>query len=193
MIVTITPNPALDQFYWVERVNEPETALLTRANQTLSSPGGKGINVSVQLKALGVDSTTMGFIAGHMGHAIEHSLHAAKITTNFVWTDGETRTNVIVIVKGKEISPLEVNADGPIVSQMALRRFQKRFQTALKRHATLMFGGSLPPGVPDDFYLSMIKQAQDQGLKTLLYASGQTFNQACPQGAWIAKIGRAHV
>lgn len=187
MIVTVTPNPALDQFYWVDRVNDPQTALLTRAEQTLSSPGGKGINVSLQIKALGMDSTTMGFIAGYMGHAIEHSLHAAKITTNFVWTDGESRTNVIIIVKRQEASPLEVNADGPVVSEMALRRFSKRYQTALKRNATLMFGGSLPPGVPDDFYLTMIKKAQDKGLKTLLYASGEAFNLGCQCGPWIAK------
>lgn len=187
MIVTVTPNPAIDQIYWVDRINEPQKAMLTRAEQTMSCAGGKGINVSLLVNALGVDTITMGFIAGFLGHAVEHFLHAKKITTNFVWTDGETRTNVIVIEKGREIHPLEVNAQGPQVSSTALTWFMKRYLGILRRSDHLLFGGSLPPGVPDDFYQQLIAQAHDVKAKTALYASGEPFNQACQLGPWISK------
>jgi len=187
VIVTITPNPALDQFYWVDKILSPETALLTRANHTLSSAGGKGINVSVQLNYLGMETTTMGFIAGHMGHAVEHSLHEHNITTNFVWTDGETRANIIVIVDGKEVSPLEVNATGPQVSEMALNRFQKRFKNALLRCDYIMCGGSLAPGLDSDFYKTLIQKTMEKNVKVMLYASGDEFNHACELGPWMSK------
>lgn len=187
MIVTITPNPAIDQFYWVDEILMPETALLTRANDTLSSAGGKGINVSMQLNYLGMESTTMGFIAGYMGHAVEHSLHEHNITTNFVWTDGETRANVIVIVDDKEVSPIEVNATGPLVSEMALHRFQRRYQNALQRCDYLMCGGSLAPGLDVDFYKTLLTKAHDKNVKIMLYGSGDEFNHACELGPWMSK------
>ncbi len=187
MIVTITPNPAIDQFYWVDEILSPETALLTRANHTLSSAGGKGINVSMQLNYLGMETTTMGFIAGYMGHAVEHSLHERNITTNFVWTDGETRANVIVIADGKEVSPIEVNATGPQVSDMALHRFQKRYQNALLRCDYVMCGGSLAPGLDIDFYKRLLEKAHQKDAKTMLYASGDEFNHACELGPWMSK------
>lgn len=187
MIITITPNPAIDHFYWVNRINEPETALLTRATRTLSSPGGKGINVSVLLNHLGAQSTAMGFAAGFMGHALEYSLHAQKITTNFVWTDGETRTNVVVIVKGKETHPLEVNADGPMISEMARERFFKRFANALKRAEIFMLGGSLPLQLDLGFYEDLVGRIHAAGHRSVLYASGKAFAKACALGPWISK------
>jgi len=187
LIVTITPNPAIDQIYWVDKIRDAPNTLLTRASQTLACAGGKGINVSILLSALGVETITMGFVAGYMGHAIEHFLHGKKITTNFVWTDGETRTNVIVIEKDREVHPVEVNGLGPTVSATANAWFLKRYTTALKRTDRVMLGGSLPPGLPADFYRSLIRQAHDSKTKVALYCSGDAFTAACQEGPWISK------
>jgi 1-phosphofructokinase family hexose kinase len=187
VIVTVTPNPAIDQFYWVDEINEPDTALLTRANHSMSNAGGKGINISMLLKTLGADSTTMGFVAGYMGHAVEHYLHEKRISTNFAWTDGESRTNVVIIIKGKEISPLEVNADGPMISDTAQHRFLSRYQNALRRCESVILGGSLAPGLPSDFYKTLIQHAQQREIPAILFSSGDAFNQACELGPWIAK------
>lgn len=187
MIVTVTPNPAVDQIYWVDQINDAPAALLTRANQTLACAGGKGINVALLLSALGVETITMGFVAGYMGHAIEHFLHGRRITTNFVWTDGETRSNVIVIEKGREVHPVEVNGLGPTVSETALTWFKKRYATALKRADRVMLGGSLPPGLPMDFYRELTRQAHDAKTKIALYCSGDAFSAACQEGPWICK------
>jgi len=187
LIVTVTPNPAIDQFYWVDEIHDLDTALLTRATDTIQSAGGKGINISLLLKTLGIDSITMGFVAGYMGHAVEHQLHEKKVTTNFAWTDGETRTNVIVIVKGKEANPLEVNADGPDISSTAQHRFLKRYQSALRRSECVVLGGSLAPGLPPTFYKTLIEQGHQRGNRMVLFSSGESFNQACQLGPWITK------
>lgn len=187
MIVTITPNPAIDQINWVDQRHDAKSALLTRADKTRTSVGGKGINVSILLNRLGVETTAMGFTAGYTGHTIGHLLHAEKISTNFVWTDDESRTNVIIIEKGNEASPFEVNAQGPRISQTALKRFMRRYKNALRRTECVMYGGSLPPSLPADFYRELMRLAHTADAKTILYASGEPFAQACALGPWICK------
>ncbi len=187
MIITVTPNPTIDQIYWVDRVQDPGAALLTRARQTRSLPGGKGINVSVLLGRLGVESIAMGIIAGSTGKTIERLLHAEKVTTNFVWTNHESRTNVAIIEAGKEIHPFEVNAPGPAVSDSARERFMRRYRNALKRSSCVMLGGSLPPGLPEDFYRELIRLAHEAEVKTVFNASGTAFAAAYELGPWISK------
>jgi len=187
VIITVTPNPSIDQIYWVERLNQRTTALLTRADRTQASAGGKGVNVSVLLNRLGVETSAMGFIAGYKGHTLEDLLHAQKITTNFVWTDGESRTNAIIVEQGQETQPIEVNALGPVISKNALSRFMKRYANALRRSDCLMCGGSLPPGLEDDFYGQLLQAAHEKKIKTILYTSDVPFDRACQQGPWMVK------
>ncbi|MBR3772207.1 MAG: 1-phosphofructokinase, partial [Clostridium sp.] len=68
MIYTVTFNPSLDYIVTVEDFT------CGTVNRTLSEvifPGGKGLNVSMVLKNLGVESTALGFLAGFTGNQIE--------------------------------------------------------------------------------------------------------------------------
>ena len=76
MIVTVTLTPALDKTVILPdfRVNE-----VNRIQSLRLDPGGKGINVSKGLRALGVDSLATGILGGDTGRYIEKSLHEAGI------------------------------------------------------------------------------------------------------------------
>ena len=112
MIVTVTLNPAVDKMYWVEGLKMCDVAqeeFLTRATRSTTSAGGKGVNVSVFLSRLGMENVAMGFVGGHTGHVIVRDLRDEGVTTNFVWTHGETRVNVTLLQVGREYSPNLIN------------------------------------------------------------------------------------
>lgn len=187
MIVTVTLNPAIDQIYRVCRLPAPHEALLVRARQTLRAPGGKGINISLMLHRLGCATMAMGLVAGPSGQLLERLLHEAGITTNFVWTEGETRTNVTIVEDGREAHPLEVNAAGPHVAPAARDRFLRRYRNALKRAACFVLAGSLPPGLEPGFYRTLIQEADSQGVRVVLNVGGKAQEQAASLGPWLHK------
>ena len=112
MIVTVTMNPAVDRTVSIESLHRGG---LNRIQKAESDAGGKGINVSKTLKVLGADSTATGFLAGTAGKKIEEQLKIQGIQTDFLWIEGETRTNTKVQEIGGCVT--EFNEPGPEVSE----------------------------------------------------------------------------
>ena len=71
MIYTVTFNPSLD---YIVSVDDFKLGLTNRTSSELMLPGGKGINVSIVLKNLGIQSTALGFMAGFTGKEIARRL-----------------------------------------------------------------------------------------------------------------------
>lgn len=111
MIYTLTFNPSLDYIVYVENYHEGE---VNRASAAEIVPGGKGINVSLVLKNLGIDSVALGFVGGFVGEEIERLLAMQGIKTDFVHLVGNSRINV-KLKAGKET---EINASGPSIDKM---------------------------------------------------------------------------
>ncbi|MDE6273623.1 MAG: 1-phosphofructokinase, partial [Clostridiales bacterium] len=80
MVYTVTFNPAIDYIARVEKLTLGET---NRTYEETIHPGGKGINVSIVMRRLGVDSHALGFIGGFTGAAIKDMLRETGITTDF--------------------------------------------------------------------------------------------------------------
>ena len=80
MIYTITLNPALD---YILKHQTFKTGEINRSKQEIILPGGKGINVSIILKALEIDSQVLGYIAGFTGKEIEKEVQEYGIKTDF--------------------------------------------------------------------------------------------------------------
>ena len=92
MIYTVTFNPALDYVVWMDALRPGE---INRTQSEAIQYGGKGINVSTVLSALGVENVALGFLAGFTGRALEEGLHNLGIRTDFIWLpEGLTRINV---------------------------------------------------------------------------------------------------
>ena len=73
MIYTVTFNPSLD---YIVSVEDFKLGLTNRTSSELLLPGGKGINVSIVLKNLGIDNTALGFVAGFTGEEVIKRLRA---------------------------------------------------------------------------------------------------------------------
>ena len=82
MIITITLNAALDR---TQRIEHPlQVGKLNRAVSSHLEPGGKGINVSRAIKALGGSSIALGFSAGTNGRIMKDMLTAADIHLSLI-------------------------------------------------------------------------------------------------------------
>lgn len=109
MIYTLTLAPSLD---YVMECDSIKIGQINRSKNEEYYPGGKGINVSIVLKKLGMDSKALGFIGGFTGEYIKKSLNKMNISHEFVKVDGNSRINV----KIKGAVETAINGIGPRVS-----------------------------------------------------------------------------
>ena len=184
MIVTVTPNPSMDEAYLVPEFNPGRWF---RASSVERSPGGRGINVSHVLSQLGWESVATGFLAGHTGDFIQESLYRAGITTNFVNVAGENRTNTYVI---DEIGGLEtaITDVGPDVSPDAVDRFFWNLDKLLPRAECVLMGGSLPPGVPVDFFRDVTNRARQYNIPVFIDTFGPPLAEVLEALPTVVKI-----
>jgi len=186
MIITVTLSPAIDKVYWVDRLKIGEVtqeAFLTRAYRSSTSAGGKGINVSIMLARLGVESVAMGLVGGHTGHVVVRELRDENVTTNFVWAQEETRTNVTILERDREHIPIKVNEPGIRVTDIEMDRFLRRYKRIVHRASWVVLGGSLPDGASLDIYRDLAMIAKEAGARVVVTASGEPLTRslaACP-------------
>jgi 1-phosphofructokinase len=164
MIYTVTFNPALD---YVVKVENFQTGVVNRVYQENIFFGGKGINVSVVLKELGLDSVALGFTAGFTGAAIENGVAAMGITSDFIrLPDGMSRINV----KMKSQNETEINGQGPDISEEAIRKLFEKLEH-LEEGDVLILAGSIPNSLPEDIYEQIMARLMDKGIQIAVDAT----------------------
>lgn len=146
MIYTVTFNPAID---YIVRMPEFIAGATNRVNYEQVLGGGKGINVSIVLKNLGIDSTALGFISGFTGKEIIHQLHSFGCKSDFIeLPNGFSRINVKIKTNDEET---EVNGQGPDIPANAIEELFAKLDK-LTAGDTLVLAGSIPKTLPDDIY-----------------------------------------
>ena len=123
MIYTVTFNPAIDYVLWLDRLRPGKT---NRAVGEVYAPGGKGINVSMVLKNLGIPSVALGFAAGFTGDTVCTMLEARGIASDFIRIPGLSRVNV----KIKADVETEINGRGPDVPEEAFAQLVQNFRAS---------------------------------------------------------------
>lgn len=183
MLITITPNPVLDKTITVPQITFNE---VLRAVSTREDFGGKGFNVSRALKAMGMESLAMGFIGGTTGRKLEKGLENLGIATDMVTIDAETRTNIVISAAESE-HYIKVNEAGPPLHPKDMRQLFERIKRRVKHGDLCALCGSLPPGVPDDFYAELIILIQNCGAKTFLDTSGMALQAGLAARPFLVK------
>lgn len=145
MIYTVTFNPSLD---YIVAVDNFEVGMTNRTSEEQLYAGGKGINVSIVLKNLEIDSTALGFVAGFTGEEIIRRVKNAGIKADFISIkNGISRINV----KLKSIEGTEINGLGPVIDRESISKLEKKLDT-LTKGDTLVLAGSIPASLPNDTY-----------------------------------------
>lgn len=180
MIYTVTLNPSLDYFVTVENF------VLGKTNRTASEqmiPGGKGLNVSMVLKNLGMESTALGFVAGFVGREIVSSMNTMDIESKWIMLEeGNSRINV----KIKNIEGTEINGKGPEVPKAKLEQMMDIVK-AMKAGDYLVLAGSIPSSMPDSIYKDMMASVVDKGVEVIVDATGELLMQVLAYKPFLIK------
>lgn len=164
MIYTITFNPALD---YVVKVEDFKVGNLNRTSYEETYAGGKGINVSMVLKNLGIDSVVLGYIAGFTGDEIEKRVNDWGCKSDFIrLTNGMSRINV----KLKSNEETEINGSGPEINKDALNMLYDKLDK-LTSEDILVLAGSIPNTLPKDIYENIMKRLKDKNIKFVVDAT----------------------
>ena len=164
MVYTVTFNPAID---YVVHTGEMKLGMTNRSEREEMYFGGKGINVSIVLRELGVDSKALGFTAGFTGEAIEKGLADMGIDTDFVRLEnGNSRINV----KIKSEEETELNGQGPDIDDDAVAALFEKLE-ALRDGDTLVLAGSIPSSLPSDIYERILAKLAGRDIRTVVDAT----------------------
>lgn len=171
MIITLTPNPAVDQTIFLDRLKLGE---VNRFRESQLDPAGKGINASRMADRLGWPTIAFGFLAGEIGLIVERALDAEGVQHHFVRVSGQTRINVTVLEEASRTGT-SFYGPGPPVDRESVARLDELLQFWLQAGRVLVLAGSLPPGMAVDTYRTCIRRAHAQGVKTILDTQGEPF------------------
>jgi 1-phosphofructokinase len=168
VIITLTPNPAVDQTIWVDR---PSAGEVNRFARSQLDPAGKGINVSRVAHRLGWPTIAFGFLGGEVGLLAEHALDREGVQHGFIRVEGQTRLNLTVVDEASGQATSFYGAGSP-VSVVAQRELEATLLFWLQSGRVLVLAGSLPPGMPDDTYARYVRLARTSGVRVILDADG---------------------
>ncbi|MGI6368518.1 MAG: 1-phosphofructokinase [Anaerolineae bacterium] len=183
MIITVTLNPSLDRTLHFGSVR---WGAVNRASRSSLDLSGKGVNVSIALRQLGHPSLLMGLAAGAFGRLLVDGLVERGYACSFVFTEGETRSNVTVIDDGSGLVS-KLNEAGPAVSEEALAALDEQLAARVSPGDLVVLAGSLPPGAPPDTYARLAATVQGVGGKVVLDSSGRALANGCRQRPWLVK------
>ena len=168
MIYTVTLNPSLDRTLSVKELNP---GALHRARLVREDLGGKGINVSRSLRALGIPSRILGFAGGWSGAALRAGLLAEEFDASFVEVGSEIRQNITLLDENSG-QYTKINELGPEVQMQHISALEEQIDRIAQPGDLWAFCGSLPPGAPLDLYGRLIRQVQNSEGLAFLDTSG---------------------
>lgn len=185
-ILTLTVNPALDVSTSTEQVVSVHKL---RCGSSRVDPGGGGVNVSRVIQRLGGRTLAMYTAGGPVGEAYRRLIEAERIPSLVVPIQGSTRQNFTVdetstgkqfrfVLEGPELSETEWSVCLDLVVQ------------AVPVGGYVVASGSLPPGVPEDFYARVVRLTREGGARCIVDTSGPALAAALAEGVFLVKPSR---
>lgn len=171
MIVTFTPNPAVDKTLLVAALRHGS---VNRCRESHLDPGGKGINAARVVHRLGRATMALTVVGGHIGRLLEGGLREEGVATEVVRVPEETRLNVILVDEATGAST-RVWDRGAAVPESSAAEVGAMVRRWIPRARVLLCAGTLPPGMPSDAYAAMLEEAAQAGVRTMLDSDGESF------------------
>lgn len=180
MIYTVTFNPSLD---YIVSVRNFEEGSVNRVSDEMILPGGKGINVSIVLNNLEMESHLLGFIAGFTGKEIERMVSDDGCISEFIKVDnGFSRINV----KMRSEKESEINGIGPAISNSEMTQLLDKLDK-LKEGDVLVLAGSIPASIPDTIYYDIMKMLSDRKIMIVVDATKDLLLNVLPLHPFLIK------
>jgi 6-phosphofructokinase 2 len=182
-IVTMTVNPAIDKSSSVAHVTAERKLYCTPPR---FEPGGGGVNVSRAIKKLGGESLLLYPAGGLTGDRLKELLDREGLNHRPLPIGGLIRESLVVMEEstGRQY---RFGMPGPEFKQQEWEQFLTALSNVEPAHDFLVASGSLPPGVPDDFYARMARVGKERGAKVIIDGSGEAMKRALMEGVYLIK------
>jgi 1-phosphofructokinase len=179
MIVTVTPNPSIDR---TVTLGTPLTrGTVHRVTRATTEPGGKGVNVARALTLAGLDAVAV--LPAADTDPIVAALQAAGVTFRCVPVTGVVRTNLAITESDGTTTKL--NEPGAALDESARNALTRAVVDAAAAASWVVLSGSLPPGMPDDWYAEVVATLAPAACRIAVDTSER------PLDALAASFGRA--
>ncbi|MDO8876033.1 MAG: 1-phosphofructokinase family hexose kinase [Pseudolabrys sp.] len=182
-VATITMNPAIDVSTSVDRMTPVHKLRCANAQH---DPGGGGINVARIVQKLGGDVTAVYPLGGATGQLLRRMVENEGIRGATFEVRDETRLSFTVL-ESETGDEYRFVLPGPPLSVPEWQQGIEELKRLADRPGILVMSGSLPPGVPDDFYARVARMAKDRGTKVVLDTSGPALSAALQEGMYLIK------
>jgi len=182
-VLCLTMNPSVDLA--TETAEVVPTHKL-RCGPTAHDAGGGGINVARTVVRLGGRCEALCPAGGPTGDWLRRRLTEEGITSRFVPSAEDTRVS-FTVHEGRSGQEYRFVMPGPRLSEAEWRTCLDELETLDPFPGLLVASGSLPPGVPDDFYAHLARLARARGSRLVLDTSGAALDAALQAGVFLAK------
>lgn len=189
MILTVTPNPALDLTWRVDRLVEGGTH---RADAGAARAGGKGLNVARVAHAEGADVLAVTIVGGRVGEEFAEELRASGVPHTLVPVAGETRRSIAVVDEALGDTTI-INERGVNPTDVEWAALLAEVVERLAGARVLVVSGSLPPGAPESLIPMLIAVGRDAGVPVIVDTSGPALLVAADAGATVLKPNAAEL
>lgn len=190
-ILCVSANPAVDRRVYVDALILGE---VNRARSSLAMPGGKAAHMAMAARALGVDANWIGFLGGAIGDQVETELRKLAIAVSPIRTEAATRVNLEVVEDSGRITEM-LEPGGQITGdeQTELLRLFAQNLSGDWKGALVVISGSLPPGLPANFFVQLIDVAKKAGSGVFLDTSGDALKEGIAAKPNFVKPNRKEV
>jgi tagatose 6-phosphate kinase len=191
VILTVTPNAALDITYEVDELVPHQSHRVTAVRQRA---GGKGVNVASVLTRMGRPVIATGLVGGAVGDEIRADLEVRGVAARFVAGGGSSRRtlNVVSAVHGDATI---FNEPGPELTGRDWQSLVAGLESLLgETEATVVvLSGSLPRGLPDEAYAELVDLGHHRGARVVVDADGDALRGALTSGPDLVAPNRAEL
>jgi 6-phosphofructokinase 2 len=185
-IVTLTMNPALDVSTAVARVVSTHKL---RCGPARVDPGGGGVNVARVVHRLGGEARALYAAGGPTGHAYRQLVEAEGASGVAIAIEGSTRQD-FTVDETESGEQYRFVLQGPKLAEPEWRRCLEVLAEHVAPGSLVVASGSLPPGVPDDFYGRVARLVREREAHCVLDTSGEALRLALAEGVWLVKPNR---
>jgi tagatose 6-phosphate kinase len=189
MILCLNLNAAVDKTivvssFELNKIHRPESVIVLA--------GGKGCNVARALKTLGEKPVVCGWVGGFAGQFIETELRLEGIQTDFVYTDFESRACTSILDREKG-TMTEIYEKGDPVPLGKIDELRDHIRKTIGQYRAITLSGSMPQGVPSDFYADLIEIAREQNVPAFLDSSGDALRRGIEARPFLVKPNETEV
>lgn len=183
LVLSVSPNASTDR---VSVVDGFIPGMPARTILSFDQAGGSGAHATGVVQQLGGDACSLVLLGSYNRDRWILAAQQQRMSYDYVDIDAPNRSTFVLIDKQRG-TIAEVIDPGPLVEQHIAQQLLNLTEEYLDKTGVLILSGSLPPGIPSDFYVQAIHLARRYRVKVLIDASSTPLQEALKVRPWAIK------